>query len=277
MDHVINASTATDKLMSVLTQPPADMVADDRRPEPAMLPADHPLLAKFQRALRDHLLKVNATLQSDIDDLDAGIAHMTREQEEIGAQLYDSQAVIERQRDALDDYDRQRQELSAKRMQHEANAARMQQLVTAEQRSFEELQRVHADHQMELQQLQALENNIGKWQQEIDDQVQLARRVVSKDGKDQVQVVQQKCQMDMMLCNLEGQVKRNERQLVLLQEQLDGQNRVVEVLNQSITDADADVQALQTEHKHLISAWNDVILCIKQRDRNLARLREEIL
>lgn len=282
MDHVLNASTAADKLLSALTQPPADLRADDdddnvARPQPAMLPADHPLLAKFQRALRDHLLKVNAALQTDIDGLDAGIAEMQREQEEVGAQLYDDQAEIERQRDALDEYNRQRHELSAKRLQHEASAARTQLLVVDQQRTFEELQRVHADHQMELQHLQALESNIGKWQQEIDDQVQLARRVVSKDGRDQVLAVQQKCQMDMMLCNLEGQVKRNERQLAVLQDQLDGQQRVVEVLNQSITDADADVLALQTEHKHLIGAWNDVIRCIKQRERILARLNEDTL
>lgn len=51
MEKVINASTVAQKIF----QPSNNETSNDPR---AILPPDHPLLAKFQRALKEHLLKV---------------------------------------------------------------------------------------------------------------------------------------------------------------------------------------------------------------------------
>lgn len=272
-------TTPKEKLMSTLTQPPPDIEELDAQahPAPAVLPADHPLLAKFQRALKAHLLKVNAELQNEIDELDDGVAKLTRQQEQVGAELYDSLERIERQKDSLDDYNAQLQEIHLKRNEHESNAKTLQQKYDEENRAYMELKRGHNERLLELQHLQVLENNISKWAQEIEDEVQVAKRVVSKDGQNQMVVAQQKREVDMLLFNLDGEVKRSEHQLAAVMEQSAEQQLVLDSLNQSIHDANADVQALQNEHRRLIGSWNDAILCIKQRDKILAQQRETIL
>lgn len=279
MEKVLNVATPKEKLMSTLTQPPPDIEELDAElhPAPAVLPADHPLLAKFQRALKAHLLKVNSELQNEIDELDDGIVRLTKRQEQVGAELYDSLERIERQKDSLDDYNEQLQELHSKRTEHETNAAQLQHKYDDENRAYMDLKRAHNERLLELQHLQVLENNISKWAQEIADEVQVAKRVVSKDGQDQMVVAQQKREVDMLLFNLDSEVKRNEHQLAAVVEQLAEQQLVLDGLNQSIQDANTDVQALQNEHRRLIASWNDAILCIKQRDKILAQQREELL
>lgn len=255
----------------------ADAEATDPTPQPpSVLPADHPLLAKFQLALREHLLKVNAELQNDIDAHEAATAKLAIEQEECGARLYDALERIDRQKDSLDDYNTQLQAVSEKRQQHERNVAEQQQLFDADNRTYGELQRAHREHLQEVQHLQVLEHNIAKWTDEIEAEVKVAKRVVSKDGRDQLAVAEEKRRMDLLMFSLDAEVKRNERRLATVQEQQVEQKAVMDGLNQSITDANADVQALQNEHRRLIGSWNDVLRCIKQRDKRLTEQREAI-
>lgn len=278
MENVENATTATQKLLATMaTRPETDDVPlPGIRVAPAVLPADHPLLEKFQRALKAHLLKVNGELQEEVAELKQGIVRMTKECNEIGAELYDQQEAAERQKDALDEYNTQLKEMNDKRLNHESNAKELKRSYDHENYTFKEAKRAYNERLIELTHLQVLEGNMSKWTQEIEDEVLAAKRVVSKDSQDQLSVSQHKKQMDMLLFNVDAEIRRVERQLENTNEQIADQQTVVDELNRSIADANADVNALQNEHKRMITSWGDVILCIKQRDKQLAVMRQEL-
>lgn len=278
MEHIQNAATATQKLLDTMATRP---IEDDPpipgvRQAPAVLPADHPLLEKFQRALKAHLLKVNSELEEEVAMLKQGIVRMTKECNEIGSELYDQQEEAERQKDALDEYNTQLKEMSDKRLSHESNANEQKRNYDNENYIFKEAKRAYNERLIELTHLQVLEGNMSKWTQEIEDEVLAAKRVVSKDAQDQLAISQHKKQMDMLLFNVDAEIRRVERQLENTNEQIGDQQIVVDELHRSIADANADVNALQNEHKRMIGSWGDVILCIKQRDKQLAGMRQEL-
>lgn len=243
---------------------------------PAVLSPDHPLLEKFQQALKAHLLKVNNELAEEIADLDFSIGKLNRERENFGSDLYDLQGEIERQNDTIDNCNNQLNDVSEKRIHHELNAANLKKEYDSINYNYKESKRIHNERLMELSHVQILENNISKWSKEIEDEMQAAKRMVSKDSQNQLAISQEKKQMDLILFNLDEEVRRRERELSNINEQLAEQNGFVEILNRSISDANADLTALQNEQKRLLGTWSEVIVAIQQRDKVLAKMRDDL-
>lgn len=274
MDRVLNTPTTKQKIH--LDQPTSNPTEDASNEPPAVLSPDHPLLEKFQQALKAHLLKVNNELAEEIADLDFTISKLNRDRENFGSDLYDYQAEIERQKDAIDTCNNQLKDVSDRRIQHEMNAANLKKEYDSINYNYKESKRIHNERLMELSHVQILENKISKWSKEIEDEVETAKRMVSKDGQNQLAISQQKKQMDLILFNLDEEVRRRERELVNINEQLAEQSGFVEILNRSISDANADLSALQNEQKRLLAAWNEVIMAIGQRDKVLVKIRNDL-
>lgn len=251
-------------------------LSEEKNDPRAILPPDHPLLQKFQKALKEHLLKINNRLSDEIDQIDHNINRIKKEQETIGETLYDHQQEIEHQKEMLDEYNERLNEVSEKRLKNEINASKLKRDYVEMTNKFKEASRAHEDTLLELNQTRLLENNISKWTEEIEDEVKAAKRVVSKDKQNQVAISQEKRQMDLILFNLEGEVKRRDQELNVINEQIQDQNGKLEFLNRNLSDGSADLNGLQLELKRLIGAWREVILSIQLKDEVLATLRSDL-
>lgn len=185
-------------------QQTSDETNNDSR---AILPADHPLLEKFQNALKEHLLKINNRLSDEISEIDHNIGRLKKEQENVGEKLYDYQQEAEQQKEMLDEYNERLNEVSEKRLKNEINASKLKRDYAELTNKYQDASRKHEDKLLELTQTRLLENNMSKWTQEIEDEVKAAKRVVSKDKQNQLAVSQEKRQMDLILFNLEGEVR----------------------------------------------------------------------
>lgn len=180
--------------------------SDDSNDPRAILPPDHPLLAKFQRALKEHLLKINSRLSDEINEIDHNIDQLKKEQENVGEKLYDHQQELEQQKEMLDEYNERLNEVSEKRLKNEINASKLKRDYVEITNKYKEASRNYDDKLLELNQTRLLGNNISKWTEEIEDEVKAAKRVVSKDKQNQMAISQEKRQMDLILLNLEGEV-----------------------------------------------------------------------
>lgn len=98
---------------------------DDMVTETDLLPADHPMMAKFQNALREHLMKMVNQLEEEITDINHAIELKNIEIAEIGSKVFDRRNEVERQRETLDRYNGQILDISEKRKFHEENAAKL--------------------------------------------------------------------------------------------------------------------------------------------------------
>ncbi|GBP16144.1 Coiled-coil domain-containing protein 40 [Eumeta japonica] len=76
----------------------------------ALLPPDHPLLAKFQQSLKEFLLRAKDQLMNEIEEIKYSVKQKEQQREEQGATLYDKQQEILRQNDKLEEYAQQIQE-----------------------------------------------------------------------------------------------------------------------------------------------------------------------
>lgn len=111
---------------------------------------------------------------------------------------------------------------------------------------------------------------------QVQSEVALAKRVASKDAKDQKVVSEEKKKMDFILFKLDEEVRKNERELSNINEQVRDHSDAVEGLKKSMADASADLEGLQREHSKLLQAWGEVVVAIQHRDKVLNKAREEL-
>uniref|UniRef100_A0A182U743 Coiled-coil domain-containing protein 40 n=1 Tax=Anopheles melas TaxID=34690 RepID=A0A182U743_9DIPT len=241
-----------------------------------VLETDHPLLERFQSALKSHLLKVKNQLEEEVADLNHRLVQNEKESEEVGAELYDLQEEIDNQKELLEIYGKEILKLAAQRQQEERLAAQYRKEFEEQQLSLKEFRKMHKEHLLELENLTVLESEFAKWAQEIKDEIAVAKRVASKDAKDALAAAEEKRQVDLLLLNLSNEVKRKEHELEEIEEQIREQDGQRETISRSLADANTDLEALQHEHKCLAQAWGEVIVAIQQRDRVLVKTKEEL-
>lgn len=221
-------------------------------------------------------LKINNRLTEEINQIDHNINKLNKEQEEIGSTLYDQQQEIEHQKEMLDDYSDRLNDVSEKRLKNEINASKLKRDYVDLTNKYKEISRAHNERLMELNQTRMLENNISKWTEEIEDEVKAAKRVVSKDKQNQTVISEEKRQMDLILFNMEGEVKKRDQELKVINEQINDQQGKIEFLNRNLSDGSADLNGLQLELKRLIGAWREVILSIQLKDEVLATMKADL-
>uniref|UniRef100_A0A182Q8X5 Coiled-coil domain-containing protein 40 n=1 Tax=Anopheles farauti TaxID=69004 RepID=A0A182Q8X5_9DIPT len=241
-----------------------------------VLETDHPLLERFQAALKAHLLKVAHQLEEEVAELNHRLEQNEKESEEVGAELYDLQEEIDNQKELLEIYGKEILELTAQRQQEEKQATQYRKEYEEQQLSLKEFRKMHKEHLMELENLTVLESEFAKWAQEIKDEISVAKRVASKDAKDQLAAAEEMRQVDLLVLNLNTEVKRKADELEGIEDEIREQDEKRETINRSLADANSDLEALQHEHKRVSQAWGEVIVAIQQRDRVLVKTKEEL-
>lgn len=242
-----------------------------------LLSADHPLMERFQRALKDHLLKVKSQMENEIYDIDHAMKEKTDEIADVGAKLFDLQNEIEKQREQLDKYSTQIMEVSEKRRTHEDNVAKLKAQFNNEESSCKEMKRKNNVLSQEIESMRSLESEIAKWNAEIQNEIALAKRVATKDMKDKKLASDDKKKMDMLLLNLDSELQKHEVELSNIEDQIKEHSDVVMSLNQNLADANCDLEGLQHEHKKLMQAWGEVIVAVQHRDKLLSKARTDLL
>lgn len=274
MDHVLNAVTPKQRLMEQLTPRPLD--TDNNPTAAVVLPPDHPLMQKFQAALKEHLVKINAQLVEEIADIDNKISKLYGERDQIGTWIYQHQQEIDHQKEILNDYNRRLVDVNKKREQDEKEAALLKNDYDLKNRDFKDSKRKYNERLMELAHVKNLEHNFLKWNKEIEDEMEAAKRVVSKDHQDQKAITEKKRQMDFFLFNLDSEVRAREQELASIIDQCKDQTDHLKDLNQKLANSNTDLEVLQQDQKRLFTAWNEVILSIEKKDIFLAKQRDDL-
>lgn len=242
----------------------------------ALLPPDHPLLAKFQQSLKEFLIRTRDQLINEIEEISYMVKLKEQQREEQGAILYDRQQEIQRQNDRLEEFAQQIQENLQQRHQEEEAVSQLKAEYEEKFQITKDQKTLYNKRMVELEHMQELENNIRSWTENVENEVKNAKRVVSRDAQLQQQLSDEKKKSDLLLYHLDMEVKKSENELEMVENEIKDMEEVLNVLNMSVSNANADLEALETEHKHLTQAWSEVIVAISLRDRILYQVKVEM-
>lgn len=238
--------------------------------------ADHPLLEKFQATLKEHLSRINEQLIKENTEIDHEIEVLNVEREDIGSKLYDLQQKIERQKDDIDSYNQRISETFEKRVKCEEDTRQTQLELQLLNNFHRDAKRINSERMAELKKLQALEKTIEKWQQEMDHNLKESKLILNKDKQEKERISKEKREMDFLLLNLEMELMKCETKSEQVLNEVQENERQIEILNAKLIGSNADLDALQTDNRRLISSWNEVIYVIGHRDKLLAKASDEL-
>uniref|UniRef100_A0A1A9V2A3 Coiled-coil domain-containing protein 40 n=1 Tax=Glossina austeni TaxID=7395 RepID=A0A1A9V2A3_GLOAU len=242
----------------------------------ALLPPDHPLLARFQKALKEYLMRTREQLLTEIADINQRTKEKEQKHEEQGVTLYDLQQEIQRQNEQLEEFALQIDEHVTERHKEEEAVAKLKAEYEEKAELTKAQKTLYNRRMVELEHIQELEINVRKWVDDVEDEVKNAKAVVSRDAQLQKQLSEEKRRSDLLFYHLNVEVKRSERELEMVQGDVKDMEEANNVLKQSVSAANADLEILENEHKHLTQAWSEVIVAIAQRDRIFNEANESL-
>lgn len=240
------------------------------------LTSNHALLERFQTTLQAHLSRICNQLEGEINNIESGIETLNSEREGIGANLYDLQREIEKQNDLIDSINQSNKEKFEKRIKDEDENRQIDSALKTLEKQYDEYRSVYCEKKTELRNVLLLERNVLNWHDEMQSEIEISKRMVSKDRQDKHSMTIDKSRMDLLLLNLELELHKRESENNELNGQIKIQMDVLQSLSSSLSDANTDLDIIQSEQKRLFSSWNDVVHAVENRDKVIARTKQQL-
>lgn len=244
-------------------------------PEKAFLNPEHPLLEKFQQALKEHLLFQINRMKDEIFEIELETNKKSEEREKLGVQTYEAQQMVCTQQRALEELINQIETVNAAKEEVEKGLDEAKRKYKGVQEKYLQTEKVNRELQTEIESVTYLTNQMNQWEQKIESHISVNKRISSKTKKDYKLMFQEKRQQDMLILNLTTIVWKLESEIETLDQENKMREKQVEELEQVLTVGNTNIEALQTEIRCLMHSWNSVVVAISNRDKGLECLNEE--
>ncbi|NXK65393.1 CCD40 protein, partial [Sylvietta virens] len=234
--------------------------------ELVILDPEHPLMTRFQAALKNYLTKQIEQVNLDLHELRTAVKTSKEQREELGVILYGAQ-----------------QQLGQLEVELEKSHERCLQAAAARQRLEQELQGLRDAHKEichntddERKKVSAMQTQVENlalelfYVQNMDQDMQhrllLMKQSAKRAEADRIQAEVEKQKQDLFLEQLTRRVYQLQEQIALFEAQLVAQAEDTKVTRQAVSEAGLEVQAINMEKKRLMDHWNISLAGMKQRD-----------
>ncbi|NWW39339.1 CCD40 protein, partial [Panurus biarmicus] len=234
--------------------------------EVVILDPEHPLMTRFQAALKNYLTKQIEQVNLDLQELRAAMKTSKEQREELGVILYGAQ-----------------QQLGQLEVELEKSHERRSQAAAARQQLEEELQSLRGAHKEmchntdeERKKVSAMQTQIENlalelfyvqnMDQDMHHRLLLMKQSAKRAEAERIQAEVEKQKQDLFLDQLTRRVHQLQEQIALFEVQLVAQAEDTKVTRQAVSEAGLEVQAINMEKKRLMDHWNSSLAGMKQRD-----------
>ncbi|NXL92506.1 CCD40 protein, partial [Alectura lathami] len=231
-----------------------------------VLDPEHPLMRRFQAALKNYLTKQVEKVDLDLRELRTATKKSRVQREELGVVLYGAQ-----------------QQLAHLQMDLEQSHGRCAQAAAARRQLEEELEGLRLTHRDVCQSADRERQKVSAMQAQVENlalrlfyvqnmgedlrhNVVLLRQSARKAGAEKAQAEVEKKKQDLLVERLTRKVYELQEQIALFEAQRVAQAEDTKVTRQAVNEACLEVQAVSMEKKRLVSHWASSLAGMKQRD-----------
>ncbi|XP_060027838.1 coiled-coil domain-containing protein 40 isoform X2 [Erinaceus europaeus] len=241
-----------------------------------VLDPDHPLMLRFQSALKSYLHRQIEKLKLELQELSMASKQSRAQRQELGVQLYGVQ-----------------QNLARLQMQLEKNHDCHSLVASARRQREEELQDVRVRYTRAFQaavderkQLATMQTDLEKlalnllYLQNIDQDVQadiyIMKQVVKKSTVERLQAEMDKKKQDLYVDQLTTKVHQLEEQIAMLEAQYCAQAEDTRTLRKAGSEASTEIAAISVEKKRLLQQWVSSLAGMRSRDEAHRAVQEAL-
>ncbi|NXP49452.1 CCD40 protein, partial [Heliornis fulica] len=234
--------------------------------ELVVLDPEHPLMRRFQAALKNYLTKQMEKVNLELQELRTATKKSKAQREELGVTLYGAQ-----------------QQLAHVQVELEKSQGRCSQMATARRQLEEELdalrlahKKTHQNSDDERRQVSAMQTQVENlalhlfyvqnMNQDMRHNILLMKQSTKKAEAEKLQAEVEKKKQDLLVDRLTRKAYELQEQIALLEAQCVAQAEDTKVTRQAVNEAYMEVQAINMEKKQLMNYWNSSLAGMKQRD-----------
>ncbi|KAM7088878.1 coiled-coil domain-containing protein 40 isoform 1-T2 [Ciconia maguari] len=234
--------------------------------ELVVLDPEHPLMRRFQAALKNYLTKQMEKVNLELQELRTATKKGKVQREELGVILYGAQ-----------------QQLAHLQMELEKSHDRCSRTATARRQLEEELEGLRLtykkmcqntdDERKKVSAMQTQVENLAlhlfymqNMDQDMRHNILLMKQSTKKAEAEKVQAEVEKKKQDLLVDRLTRKAYELQEQIALFEAQFVAQAEDTKVTRQAVNEACMEVQAINMEKKRLMNHWNSSLAGMKQRD-----------
>ncbi|XP_025204479.1 coiled-coil domain-containing protein 40-like [Melanaphis sacchari] len=241
-----------------------------------VLEPNNPVMVRFQKALKLHLLKQRENIRKELQTLDGFIRSKQKEKSSFINEISNVACRVDSQSKLLNEFHRMKQELKITKErveecieQRKQHYTEIHTTTTIESKKFSALKRQLDCSRGLLKELVKYEK-----EQEITFNVCNQKKSEAKQYKKKLLNDQQK--QDLLLLSLTQEILRLEDRMKQLGELAETKYNEREVLRQKVMNNSTDLDAINEDNAKITLLWNDVLISIQQCDKCFLKTKNDL-
>ncbi|ELK12282.1 Coiled-coil domain-containing protein 40 [Pteropus alecto] len=231
-----------------------------------VLDPDHPLMLRFQAALKSHLHRQIQKLTLELQELDVATKQSRVQRQELGVDLYGIQQHLARLQMQLEkSHDRHSIAACARgHKEQELQGVRCLYAKTCE--AVNDERKKLAALQAEMEKLALHLFYVQNADQDVRSDIRIMKQVVKKSEAERMRAEAEKQQQDLHVDQLTTQTNQLEEQVALFEAQAYAQAQDTRALKQALSEACTEIDSINVEKTHILQQWSTSLVGMKRRD-----------
>jgi len=234
--------------------------------ELVVLDPSHPLMSRFQEALKKQLLKQREQLDQEVKEAVDSLRRFKQEREDVGVLLYSAQAELTKQQTELEHCNDNHNDKKQSREKAVTDLNSQRQVF---EHANEDLFQKRTKSQQLQTQIEQLGQKIVYMEQakrEVNANVQTLHRASSKAGVELAAAELDKRRQDMFVDRLTQRVELLQDDRRKYEAQLVVQQNETGAYREMLSEAKTEIEAIELDKKRLMQQWDSSIISMRKRD-----------
>merc|ERR1719310_1584777 len=240
------------------------------------LKADHPLLARVQKALSEQLAGHNERVSLQLSEKQEELRKLVKHREEIGVTLYGAQQQLAKLLLQLEQLHDKYAMVQSKRLEDDEKLRQKTMDYERKKQEVDDSLKRLNKAQDELNQLDITLRQVEEYNQQMKAEIQVTRRATYK-AEDHIKGVEKvKRKQDLLIDQMNEDVKRMTEQKALLDAQMVAQKQETEAAVSTLREASREMEAIEFEKKQLMQQWRSSLIGMQRRDEALQNVQQAL-
>ncbi|KAM6175984.1 coiled-coil domain-containing protein 40 [Erethizon dorsatum] len=239
---------------------------EDEGSQLVVLDPDHPLMVRFQAALKSYLNRQIDKLKLELQELEVANKQSRAQRQELGVNLYGVQQQLARLQMQLGKSQDRHSITANERRQKEQELQEVRALYTKTWAAANEEQRKLVALQTEMENLALHLFYMQNIDQDLHNDLCVMKQVVKKAEVERMRAEVEKKKQDLYVDQLTMRANQLEENISLLEAQYIAQAEDTRLLRKVVSEASMEIDAINLEKKHILQQWATSLVGMKHRD-----------
>ncbi|XP_057659079.1 coiled-coil domain-containing protein 40-like isoform X2 [Diorhabda carinulata] len=253
-----------------------DFKNQEYKPDSSILFPDHPLLEKFQGALKEHLLNLIDRANGEINEIEIELTKKNVELETYGLQVYEQQQIVCNKQETLGKLIQNVKILREKCEQEEEELERNTQILKDIDEKLFDTRKTARELFNEIESVKKINNSLEDVENSIEGHLKVNKTIASKRREDNETLSKKKRYQDYLMHSLITELWKLEGEMETLELSAEVKREYIDDLEEQIAVGNTTISALETEYKCLLQSWNAAVVTIGHRDGKLEKVQKKL-